>query len=118
MQQRLLSFLILSLAMTGCSSSTGILPAGPDTYTVSERYSPIIGGGTEAERKAMTESNQYCEEHGREFVPLERNDSGDHTQMGNTGFSLTFRCLLPSDPQLKEFRFGPVVNAPGPAPAK
>jgi hypothetical protein len=27
--------------LSGCAASTGILPAGPDTYTVTERFAPI-----------------------------------------------------------------------------
>jgi hypothetical protein len=30
----------------GCASSTGILPAGPDSYTVTEKLSLLRGGTT------------------------------------------------------------------------
>jgi hypothetical protein len=48
------------LATSSCASGTGISPAGPDTYTVTERYEPARGGSTEAERVALTEANAYC----------------------------------------------------------
>jgi hypothetical protein len=47
-------FLLLGSAavLVGCASSTGILPAGPDTYTLSEKFAPVRGGGDEAQRVA------------------------------------------------------------------
>ena len=38
------------LALGGCANSTGVLPAGPDTYTVTEAFAPVRGGGVEAQR--------------------------------------------------------------------
>ena len=38
-----------AVVLSGCATSTGILPAGPDTYTISEKFAPIRGGGDEAE---------------------------------------------------------------------
>jgi hypothetical protein len=35
-------------ALGGCTTSTGGLPAGPDTYTLTERASPILGGSDTA----------------------------------------------------------------------
>ena len=36
--------LALVLALAACGSTTGILPVGPDTYTITEWFSPIRGG--------------------------------------------------------------------------
>ncbi len=84
-----------------CAASTGILPAGPDTYTVTERLAPVRGGGTEAQRIAMTEANTFCEQQGRRFLPLSMSDPGNLSNpYGPTGYTVTFRCLPPGDPEL------------------
>jgi hypothetical protein len=97
--------LLLASLLVGCSSSTGILPAGPDTYTVTERLSPMLGGGTGAERVALNEANDFCERHGRKFLTVDMAEGGNHTQWGGTGYSVTFHCFLPSDPRLLQFQF-------------
>ena len=47
------------LALAGCATSTGILPAGPDTYTVTEHVAPVRGGSSEAERVALTRRTSF-----------------------------------------------------------
>jgi hypothetical protein len=99
------------VTLTACAASTGILPAGPDTYTVTERLAPIRGGGTEAQRVAMTEANAFCEKQGRRFLPLSMNDAGSLTNpYGPTGYTVTFRCLAPGDPELARPQFERTPN--------
>jgi hypothetical protein len=73
MEAKLLGAAAFSLGcaaiLVGCASSTGILPAGPDTYTLSERFAPVRGGGDEAQRDALTKANEFCIQQGRQFVP-------------------------------------------------
>jgi hypothetical protein len=66
---------VLVVPLLGCTSSSGILPAGPDTYTVTERLAPVRGGGTEAQRIALTEANTYCQQQNRVFVPVNNGPS-------------------------------------------
>jgi hypothetical protein len=54
------AILDLIFMLFACSQGTGILPAGPDTYTVTEHRAPILGGASEAQRVALTEANDYC----------------------------------------------------------
>ena len=58
--KHLLQIAAISAALTACSMGTGILPAGPDTYTVTERRAPVLGGSTTAQQAAMTEANAFC----------------------------------------------------------
>jgi hypothetical protein len=50
---------------------TGILPAGPDTYMVTERRAPVLGGSTAAQQAGMTEANAYCAQQGKQFLPVD-----------------------------------------------
>lgn len=100
-----------TIILAGCASSTGILPAGPDTYTLSERVAPIRGGGDEAQREALTKANDYCVEKGRVFVPATMGQSGAlNNPYGPTGYTVTFRCLLPNDPAVAKYRIEQAPN--------
>jgi hypothetical protein len=100
-----------SLILGGCASSTGILPAGPDTYTVTERLAPIRGGGDAAESGALQQASQFCAEKGRVFVPNTMgNTAGPISPYGPTGYTVTFRCLLPNDPAVANYQLGTAPN--------
>jgi hypothetical protein len=86
--------------LCACAWSTGILPAGLNTYTVSERYAPVRGGSTTAQQVAMTEANAFCAQQGRLFLPVNTAIPFDLNMWGTTGYQVTFRCLLPGDPEL------------------
>jgi len=88
--------LAILLSLCGCAISTGILPAGPDTYTVTEHVAPIRGGSSEAERVAMAETNQFCAQQGRVFVPVMMGAVPSMLDARVTnGYAVTFRCLPP-----------------------
>ena len=46
----------LAVVFASCTSSTGILPAGPNTYTVTEGAGRIIGGSMTAQKNALAEA--------------------------------------------------------------
>lgn len=97
--------------LAGCASSTGILPAGPDTYTMSEKYAPIRGGGEEAQRSVLMKANEFCAQQGRQFVPNNMGQSGALLNpYGPTGYTVTFRCLLPNDPAVAGYHLQPAPN--------
>lgn len=85
---------------------------GPDTYTITEKVSPLTGGSTEAKRVALTKANDFCAEKGRVFVPSVMKEGGyDYTfKSGNTEYTLTFQCLPPNNPNVARNR---VEAAPG-----
>ena len=88
-----------TLSLTGCVS-TGILPAGPNTYTVTESVDPMLGGSVAAQKRSLTAANAFCLEKGREFLPLEMFAPRSASPYGPTDYSVTFRCLPAGDPEL------------------
>ena len=95
---------ILPLALTACAASTGVIPAGPDTYTLTEHFVAIWGDATKAGRVAVIKANDLCIEKGRVFVPSTTQASIPTQDYGNTEYSITFQCLLPSDAALAMYR--------------
>lgn len=108
---RKLFVMTTTLVVGGCASSTGILPAGPDTYTLSEKFAPVRGGSDEAQRSALTKANEYCTQQGKVFVPNNMGQAGDLANpYGPTGYTVTFKCLLPNDPAIAKFQLQQAPN--------
>jgi hypothetical protein len=100
-----------AVAISACATSTGILPAGPNTYTVTEVLAPVRGGGAKAEQVALNEANTFCQQKGRVFVPNAMQQAGSlRNPFGPTGYSVTFRCLLSDDPAVATFRLEPTPD--------
>jgi hypothetical protein len=72
---RCLPMTIIGVVLASCSASTGILPAGPDTYAVTTKFAPIRGGSLSAQPAALAEAQAFCQSKGRVFIA---------TQMGET----------------------------------
>jgi hypothetical protein len=91
------------LALCGCAMSTGILPTGPDTHTVTERFAPIRGGATDAEQVALPEANAFCEQQGKKFLPVDMVTPPSRNPWGPTG------CLAPGNPELAGSHLAPTA---------
>lgn len=90
---RLLITLIATATLCGCHASSGVIPIGPDTYTVSELRAPIVGGGPAARDAVVADADAFCRAHGQTVVPLELRPDGDpYTPYYPTAFDATFRC--------------------------
>jgi hypothetical protein len=106
---KLLATAAATAALTACSMGTGILPAGPDTYTVTEHRAPVLGGSTTAQQAAMTEANAFCAQQRRQFLPVDMLTPRSANPYGTTSYSVTFRCLLPGDPELSGSHLAPTA---------
>jgi hypothetical protein len=106
---KLLATVTATGVLTACSMGTGILPAGPDTYTLTEHRAPVLGGSTTTQQAAMTEANAFCARQGRQFLPVDMLTPQSANPYGTTGYSVTFRCLLPADPELQGSHLAPTA---------
>jgi hypothetical protein len=94
---RLLASAGLGAALAGCAASTGILPAGPDTYAVTAKFAPIRGGSLAAQPEALAEAQSYCQNQARVFLPVQMGETAPRADFGSTGYQIVFKCLPPSD---------------------
>jgi hypothetical protein len=103
--------IIAACTLFGCASSPGILPAGPDTYTLMQKFAPVRGGGEEAQRAVLTEANDFCAQQGRVFVPSTMGQAGNlRNPYGPTGYTVTFKCLLRNDPIVASYQLQQAPN--------
>ena len=86
---------LLLLSVAGCTGTTGILPVGPDTYTLSEMRAPVFGGGMAAREAVLSEATGFCRQQGRTLVLLDLRPDGDpRTRYWPTAFDATFQCQM------------------------
>ena len=93
-------------ALSACAASTGVLPAGPNTYTISEHFAAFRGGTAEVEEIAITKADDYCTSQGLEFVPVKRRDgpTDPHANGWAPGYAMTFKCLPSNDPAVVAYQ--------------
>lgn len=112
MRASFLAITATAVSLCGCTTSTGVLPAGPDTYTLTERASPILGGSDTAEKNALTKATDFCTQQGRKFVPanLGQVSSLTDANKNNTGYVVTFKCPVPNDPAIASYQLQQAPN--------
>jgi hypothetical protein len=92
--RRIIPFAALTMLLSGCGSTTGVVFLAPDTYGLSEMRAPALGGGPEARRVVLAEAAAFCQRQGRRFVPLDLRPDGDpFTPYYPTAYDATFRCV-------------------------
>jgi hypothetical protein len=66
---------------------------------MSKRYAPVGASADAAEAETVANANQYCAQSGRQFVHAGKDPTtGAGNPYGPTYFTVTFRCVAPSDP--------------------
>jgi hypothetical protein len=92
------------LALAGCANSSGVLPLGPDTFTVSTSASPGKGGVPAAKRIAYGEARDSCAAQGLRVLVLSEHSASPSWTEGMARTDLSFRCLREDDPEFKRQR--------------
>ena len=95
------------MLLAGCT--TGVVPAGPNTYMISVTEGPGLTNGGAAKARTLREADEWCRKRGLVMVPVESEQHGTQPFGRYAGAELTFRALKPGDPEIKR---------PMPAPVK
>lgn len=87
------------LCTAGCTSSSNVNQAGPDTYTVSA--SSFGGFSTNDVRdKVYRQANEFCAAKGLVMVPISFKARPGELGRNPPSADLTFRALKPGDPAI------------------
>jgi len=93
----LISVLIFSILLFGCATSIGVIPSGPDTYTITtDNRLGLVGV---IKKRAIQDANAYCASSGKKMKPVTTNLSRQKNFVGNKTltYKFTFRCLATGD---------------------
>lgn len=96
--------------LNGCgTTSSGVMPVGPDTYQVAASTSANMHGNpSEARRLALQQASEQCNSNAKELIVT-------NTTAGISGLhyvvTVTFRCLYKGDKDLSrpDFRNTPDI---------
>jgi hypothetical protein len=94
----LITVLIFSVLLFGCATSTGVKPAGPDTYTITTESR--VGGEGTIKIRAIQDAKAYCASSGKKMRTVRPPKLSSQTNfVGNIilTYNLTFRCLATGD---------------------
>lgn len=100
------SALAMILFISGCASP-GVIPAGPDTYSVTSGTSAGFSSAGVRE-EVYTLANEFCTERGLVMVPISMDAKDGEMGRHPPSATLVFRALRPGDPDIKR------VNVEGP----
>jgi hypothetical protein len=91
------ALVLTTCLLVGCASS-GVLPMGPDTFTIStsSELSPAY-----AKRSALTEANRFCQTRGEFMQPMHESRGAHRDSFGDNHatYDFVFRCLPADDPE-------------------
>lgn len=90
--------LLAGLALCGCT--TGVVPAGPQTYVISRQIGAFSNGAA-GKAALYREANEWCTQRGLVMMPVSTDayDPQVGKRMGSA--ELTFRALPPGDAEIK-----------------
>ncbi len=90
--------ILLTTLLSGCIQSSGTLPLGPDTYTLSVHAAPVRGAAG-ARKAALTEASEFCQSQKKDLM-VTNIASGSSGSLPGDNVDITFRCLRYGDADL------------------
>lgn len=92
----------LALTLVGCATTSGVLPFGKDTYTIT--VADLMGPAS-AQKGAITQATEHCAGEGKLLSPVSTQTST--SPGGESSYQLVFRCLDEDDPEYTRPNWGP-----------
>src|ERR1017187_3895438 len=96
---KIISLLLVSVAITGCASS-GVVPMGQDTYMISKQSATGFSSGGAVKADIYREGSAFCASNGKEFQPVSDRGVDGIPGRAFANSEVQFRCLDKSDPEL------------------
>lgn len=92
---RVFTVAILTIAIGGCSSVSGVIPVGKDKYRVSSEMGGQLPSWSDVKDLSLKRANEFCDKKGRY---MEEGNWVTHGARGWTPLNaeLTFKCLSDS----------------------
>lgn len=101
---------IAAIFVVGCvNPSTGVMPMGPDTYTVTGSSNLGIAN---AHAEALRKANKFAEKKGLNVIPLSTHESSEGNMMSWSlrmySFELVFRLVSKDDAEYRRPNLQPI----------
>ena len=93
---------MLALILAGCTSTSGVVSTGPDTYMIARTQKGARGASGPVLAAAMAEAGEYCKKLGRVMKVLNVEKKDMVPFKSDAQATVYFMALEPGDPRLKE----------------
>jgi hypothetical protein len=80
------------ILLAGCTTSSGVLKSGLDTFTINTSASPGAGGTSTAKKSAYEAANQECVKQAKSINVVNERVSAPSWTDGMHTVDLTFKC--------------------------
>ncbi|MFP3982872.1 MAG: hypothetical protein ACLFV2_04190 [Desulfurivibrionaceae bacterium] len=87
--------LSLFFVLAACTTTSGIVPAGPGKYMISGGNPAIGASGAEIKNELYKKASDFCAEQGKVFEPLDTSSVDYRVFRGTANAELTFHCVAP-----------------------
>lgn len=94
---------LVSAALGGCASYSGVVQIGQDTYLITKQQATGFPGLGNLETDIITDGSKYCQKQNRQFHLLSVRTTNPPYILGNyPRAEIQFECLVAGDPRLSE----------------
>ena len=90
------------MVVTGCSTSSGVIPMGGDIYVISHTVKSFVGSSEPVKVEAIKQANDYCKKHGKEMVLIKTIQQDMKPFQSDAQAEVYFKCVDKDDPILKD----------------
>ena len=89
------------LVVTGCTTSSGIIPVGQDAYMVTGTEKSFKGSAVGIKGSLLKQADEFCAKRGGVMVVTKTVQTDMVSFKSDASAEVYFKCLTPDDPQLK-----------------
>ena len=89
-----------AIFLSGCTTSSGVVPIGQDTYMISRTEKGFIGSSGKVKAEAFKEANSYCVSQGKKFQIVHTSQKDMVPYQSDASAEIQFMCLDTQDVEL------------------
>lgn len=89
------------MALTGCSSSSGVVPLGQDTYMIARSVKSFKGTSGPVKAAALKEAARFCSKQGKVMKVIRTSQQDMKLFRSDASVEVYFSALDPGSPELK-----------------
>ncbi len=94
--------LALCVLIQSCSSSSGVVKTGPDTYMISRSEKGFRGNSGAVKAAALSEAEDWCQKRGKVMKVISASQKDMVPMTSDASAEIHFKALAPTDPELAE----------------
>lgn len=92
---------LIGLLLQACTSSSGVVKTGPDTYMISRSEKGFKGTSGAVKAAALAEANHWCQTHGKVMKVISSSQKDMVPMTSDASAEIHFKALDPNDPETK-----------------